>query len=180
VERAAAPAGVFAGQGAAGAWNGTRAVPLEAACLIALGLARGAVGWDGTTGAPPAASAQRAAIAGGVTGAQAQPPATRAGVACGGCGRGEGACGWCGRVCVRAAGVGVARVRVGDPERGGGRACGLCWRVGVRVGARRRGGGDGAIAGALPASYPRACPGVWGAGRFCCRFCRVLLSSLIE
>ena len=109
MERAAAPAGVFAGQGAAGAWNGTRAVPLEAACLIALGLARGAVGWDGTTGAPPAASAQRAAIAGGVTGAQAQPPAPRAGVACGV---------W--RVWAwRVAGVGVAGVRV----------AGVAWRV---------------------------------------------------
>ena len=76
-----APTGVVAGKGAAG--SGQRAAirtPWRSACNAGTGLARAAVGWDGATGATPAASALRAAIAGGVTGAQAQPSAARAGV----------------------------------------------------------------------------------------------------
>jgi len=38
--------------------------------MLDSGLGRAAVGWVGATGATPAASAQRAAIAGGVTGAE--------------------------------------------------------------------------------------------------------------
>ena len=64
-------AGVIAGKARQEACNGTRSVPLGGPrAMLDFGLGRAAVGWVGATGATPAASAQRAAIAGGVTGAE--------------------------------------------------------------------------------------------------------------